>query len=548
MYYTLLLLITLFPTAVRAEGTKTVYLNFGDVHEATAQHYADILMKDSDYVLSASLSGTVMTLTLDADAAQDKTVQNIQYDLYRQLGNFKEEDGKQLYVFVQNSNTDMYLDNGPGAEMSKETPLPDTLTLYGFYRLPILTNAITVKTPKYGSEIKEGDVPSITLEGDTADAYLVTSSRWAKEGTTHYSTFTGTVNTSRIIVNIQLTMKYGYYNASGHSPTVNSEKPRDITSGFDQITIYHPILVEGFDWDKPTYTWAEDNSYVHAEIIGKSDPSCREEEYSIAEKTTRKPSCEEWGEITYTAEFKNPLFETQTKTVQDGEPLGHDWNEPVYTWADDNSSVTAERTCKRDESHNETETVKTTAKVTKAAACDAKGETTYTAEFTNEAFKAQTKTVEDIEALGHDWVEWVIVKEAEVGKEGLKERTCKYDPSHKETEVIPALDPVMYTITLDLSGGTLDGKSGKITISAEEGSVIILPKPSRTGYVFDYWKGSRYEAGASYKVEGDHTLTAQWKKTTPNTGDRNQIVLYSAMLAACLAVIAYAAGRLLKRS
>ena len=56
----MLLLIMLFPTAVRAEGTKTVYLNFGAGHEATAQHYADILMKDADYAVSSSLSGTYL--------------------------------------------------------------------------------------------------------------------------------------------------------------------------------------------------------------------------------------------------------------------------------------------------------------------------------------------------------------------------------------------------------------------------------------------------------------------------------------------------------
>ena len=127
-------------------------------------------------------------------------------------------------------------------------------------------------------------------------------------------------------------------------------------------------------------------------------------------------------------------------------------------------AVSAERTCRRDETHVETETVKTTAEVTKEAACEAKGETKYTAEFTNETFTAQTRTEEDIDALGHDWGEWVVVKEPTAKEDGLQERTCKRDPSHKETQVIPALGVKTYTITLDLSGGTLDGKSGTITI------------------------------------------------------------------------------------
>ena len=68
-----------------------------------------------------------------------------------------------------------------------------------------------------------------------------------------------------------------------------------------------------------------------------------------------------------------------------------------------------------------------------------------------------------------------------------------------------------YSISYDLNGGTLDGKTGTVVLKVEEGTVITLPAPTREGYTFDYWQGSRYEAGASYTVEGDHTFTAQWK-------------------------------------
>lgn len=68
------------------------------------------------------------------------------------------------------------------------------------------------------------------------------------------------------------------------------------------------------------------------------------------------------------------------------------------------------------------------------------------------------------------------------------------------------------TISYDLNGGTLDGKTGTVKISAENGTAITLPAPTREGYTFDYWEGSRYNAGDSYTVNGDHTFTAQWKK------------------------------------
>ena len=87
----------------------------------------------------------------------------------------------------------------------------------------------------------------------------------------------------------------------------------------------------------------------------------------------------------------------------------------------------------------------------------------------------------------------------------------KEDPSSADE---PDPGAKQYKITYDLNGGTLDGKTGIVTVQVKEGSTITLPSPVREGYTVDYWKGSRYEAGASYKVEGDHTFTAQWKKNS----------------------------------
>ena len=66
-------------------------------------------------------------------------------------------------------------------------------------------------------------------------------------------------------------------------------------------------------------------------------------------------------------------------------------------------------------------------------------------------------------------------------------------------------------ITLNLNGGTLNGASGTITEQYYEGDVIVMPKPSRSGYTFRYWKGSEYNPGDSYTVEGAHKFTAIWE-------------------------------------
>ena len=101
-----------------------------------------------------------------------------------------------------------------------------------------------------------------------------------------------------------------------------------------------------------------------------------------------------------------------------------------------------------------------------------------------------------------------------------------------------------YVITYDLNGGTLDGKKGTVKVTCTYGDVIKLPKPERKGYKFAYWKGSRYKAGANYKVTGDHTLTAQWEKVGVETGDSSSLPAWMVLL--LLSTAAFAGSVLLR--
>ena len=109
-----------------------------------------------------------------------------------------------------------------------------------------------------------------------------------------------------------------------------------------------------------------------------------------------------------------------------------------------------------------------------------------------------------------------------------------------------------YTITYDLSGGTLDGQTGTVTKKVDAGTVITLPAPVRDGYTFDYWEGSKYNAGDKYTVTADHTFKAVWKtadkgggsdsgdkggssKKGVKTGDGNRLGAWIVLLAAALA-------------
>ena len=81
-----------------------------------------------------------------------------------------------------------------------------------------------------------------------------------------------------------------------------------------------------------------------------------------------------------------------------GDKLGHDWGEVKYTWTD--NTCKAERVCKHDSTHIESETVTATGTTITAATCKEKGKMKYTATFVNTAFAAQEKEV-DIDFAPH---------------------------------------------------------------------------------------------------------------------------------------------------
>lgn len=77
-------------------------------------------------------------------------------------------------------------------------------------------------------------------------------------------------------------------------------------------------------------------------------------------------------------------------------------------------------------------------------------------------------------------------------------------------EQVPAKESIM---TYVLNGGSYNGSTDDILESYPDGTVISIHEaPTREGYRFTYWKGSEYQPGDQYTVEGDHTFTGQWEK------------------------------------
>ncbi len=76
---------------------------------------------------------------------------------------------------------------------------------------------------------------------------------------------------------------------------------------------------------------------------------------------------------------------------------------------------------------------------------------------------------------------------------------------------ITVKQPDEFVISYDLNGGTLNGKTGIITEKHKEGEEITIPDaPTREGYKFDYWEGSKHYPGDKYVIVGDHTFKAVW--------------------------------------
>lgn len=87
-----------------------------------------------------------------------------------------------------------------------------------------------------------------------------------------------------------------------------------------------------------------------------------------------------------------------------------------------------------------------------------------------------------------------------------------------------------YTITVDGNGGKQsDGKTTLLLYGKKDSYVKLPIAPVKPGYTFLYWKGSVYYPGDYYLVQGDHTLTAEWKENAQepetNTGTNPETTL-----------------------
>ena len=133
------------------------------------------------------------------------------------------------------------------------------------------------------------------------------------------------------------------------------------------------------------YKMREDGK--HGEKTGV-DPDHPDEPFAIEVD----PTCDEDG-TRYQVWFCSVCGEMIDLSVEHIDALGHDWAEPIYEWAEDNSLVAASVTCKRC-GEVQSETVPTTYEITKEPTANEPGEMTYTADFNSDRFTVQERKAE----------------------------------------------------------------------------------------------------------------------------------------------------------
>ena len=398
-------------------------------------------------------------------------------------------------------------------------------------------------------------IPTATNAG-TYNVYFKVS------GNNNYNDYEGsaTVTISKKPVAANISADDKTYDGKTDATVSASVKPEDLVSG-------DSIEITGLTGNFIDANAGEDKKVtVDSSAKQISGTGSDNYEVSIPEETTASithlitevkevpATCTETGKKQHWKDEEGTLYkdaegkETATEAELVIPALEHDWNNPTYEWAEDNSTVTATRTCKNDASHIETETAKTTSKVTKDATETEEGETTYTATFKNLAFTEQTKTESIPKLEPEEEVTYSNTKGN--GTQWTKGSTSTADFTFKRSKN----DSETFS---HFTGIQVDGKDvAASNYTAESGSVIVKLKPSYletlsvgehtiTALFDDGSKASAKFTVVARKASGNsNTTNSTTKKANtvsstgaPKTGDTSNMLLWFTILCASVLVL-----------
>lgn len=179
-----------------------------------------------------------------------------------------------------------------------------------------------------------------------------------------------------------------------------------------------------------------------------------------------------------------------------GQAKSHDWGKATYTWTD--TVCKAERVCKHDSAHTESETRTATGTLIKEATCKEKGKMKYTATFVNTAFTMQEKEV-DIDFAPHTFGAWkdeIPATTEDFGMKGHKDCTvCERHFDKDGNEITELRIAKIGTHNVIVNGESKFYAHGeRATITAED----------KDGKVFKGWQD---ESGKIVSTNKSYTFT-----------------------------------------
>ena len=199
-----------------------------------------------------------------------------------------------------------------------------------------------------------------------------------------------------------------------------------------------------------------------------------------------------------------------------GQAKSHDWGKATYTWTD--TVCKAERVCKHDSAHTESETRTATGTVIKEATCKEKGKMKYTATFVNTAFTMQEKEV-DIDFAPHTFGAWkdeIPATTEDFGMKGHKDCTvCERHFDKDGGEITELRIAKIGTHNVIVNGKSKFYAHGeRVTVTAED----------KDGKVFKGWQdesGKIVSTNKSYTftVTEATTLTAVYEDKSSGGGE-----------------------------
>ncbi len=328
----------------------------------------------------------------------------------------------------------------------------------------------------------------------------------------------------------------GNYNAASADISVTVAKAKS-PAGSDNITLnvdntYDKVgriqVPAGWAWTEPELELPVGEPVITTAVYSGADAECYENT-TITATITRadhthtqgaarrenvvEATCTEGGsydEITLCARCGAVLSNVHRTT----DPLGHIWGAVEYSWAPDNSTCTASRTCERDSSHTESETVGTTCVVLEQPTDRVSCTKLYTAVFTNSAFSKQTMTVV-IPSYEH------IHTPGETVRENVIEPTCTEDGSYDEVvrcTVCGEIISTVHRVTESLGHNFVNGVCTRCgaTDPNYDREVYVIPEyiPSGTGSSVTQPQNST----ASIKIDIENVVTGKKYSTSFEIG------------------------------